>query len=71
MLRQLARREALDDDNIGIVEGARRDRRHQRQAVVIDIAQGQAAEPSPGKRVEQGGYESRKKTSPQGYDRLE
>ena len=36
-----------------------------------DIAQGQAAELPPGKRVEKGGGERRKETPPQGRDRLE
>ena len=61
----------LDHDNVGIVEGACRNSRHQRQAVAGDIAQGQAAELSPGKRVEKGGGEGRKETPPQGCDRLE
>ena len=61
----------LDDDNVGIVEGARWYSRHQRQAVAGDIAQGQAAELPPGQGVENGGCERRKETPPQGGDRLE
>ena len=61
----------LDDDNVGIVEGARWYGRHQRQGVFSYIAQGELAELSPGKRVEKGGYEGRKKTPPQRCDLLE
>lgn len=61
----------LDHDNVGIVGGACGHGRHQRQRVVGDIAQSQAAELSPGKGVEKRGYEGGKKALPLSRDPLE
>src|SRR5258708_24143680 len=61
----------LDDDNVGIVEAARRYSSHQRQRVFCDIAQRQPAELAPGKRVEKRDHEGREKAPPLSRDRLE
>ena len=42
----------LDDDNVGIFDGARRYGRHQRQRVICNIAQSQSAGLPPGMWIE-------------------
>ena len=61
----------LDDDNVGVVDGARRDGRHQRQRVICNIAQRQSAGLPPGMRIDQRSHEGRVKAPPLGHDPLE
>src|SRR6185369_823178 len=61
----------LDDDDVGVVDGARRDRRHERQRVICDIAQSQSAGLSPGMWIDQRSHERRIKAPPLGHDPLE
>ena len=61
----------LDDDNIGVVDGARRDGRRRRQRVICDIAQRQSAGLPPGMQVDQRSHEGRIEAPPLGDDLLE
>ena len=61
----------LDDDNVGKVEAARGHRRHQRQRIFCHVAQSEATELAPGKRVEKRGHEGRIETPRLRHDALE
>ena len=60
----------LDDDNVGKIEAARRHRRHQRQRIFCYVAEREAAELPPGKRVEKRGREGRIETPRLRHDAL-
>ena len=61
----------LDHDDVGVVDGARRDGRHQRQRVICNIAQRQSAGLPPGMRINQRSHEGRIEAPPLGDDLLE
>ncbi len=60
----------LDHDDVGVIDGARRHGRHQRQRVVGDIAQRQSAGLPPGMRIDQRGHEGRIEAPPLRHDPL-